>query len=374
MTKDALASVTGNPEDEVPRLYSLRVTNPDEVRHNNAAPVREPVYGSIPRSVWVQIDGAHDARRQLEQQLPTVSSEPHRSISATVRHVKGHSGSQSQIVVHYPYEEREEVANAEVSVPLSDVKETLPANMSGIAGRGTEVAEEVPPVPIKVVRSPEQEQWYEYRYRNPGVPAGAAATFGTTEGPATLGTPVWDNKDEEMALLTCGHVVSNHGPRCYQPGAQNAPGESDPNYIGATDLDYFKHGSEFDAAMIRTTGGISTYGGFADTGDDNYRGPNIGGTVQKDWLEDAAQNGDPLKKQGLGSGLKEGAVTNTNDTYFLTKADNEGGDSGGPHFRLLDSDSDTAEIAGIHKSDYGGKSKATILAEIEQRWNLTTTP
>ncbi len=48
MSQDALAELTENPHDEVPRLESLTHTNHEDVINNGAKPEREPVYYTIP--------------------------------------------------------------------------------------------------------------------------------------------------------------------------------------------------------------------------------------------------------------------------------------------------------------------------------------
>jgi len=68
MTKDALAEVTDDPKDEVPRLRYLRHK---EEKTIGEPPEREPVYEAIPRDRWERIEGANEAFSQIKGKIRT---------------------------------------------------------------------------------------------------------------------------------------------------------------------------------------------------------------------------------------------------------------------------------------------------------------
>jgi len=278
-------------------------------------------------------------------------------------------GGKPGLSVKYPYAPEEELQSSAVSVSFSRPVEIVPIEVSGVAGRGTREETIVEDIPVTVEREVTTNQHFVYKYRDPGVPGGAGIKFGYGLGDSTIGTVVWDTVADTYALCVSGHAANNYGYEMYQPKAEGNYTPDDPNYIGEVDANRVREDSNFDAAITNgLVDGISTYGYHARNRDNNYSSDPIDGALSKDRLNDLCYTGGELGKQGISTGIEYGTVEDVGDTYFTTTADNADGNSGGPHYEEQDG---TFVIAGIHKgAANGGKSKATIMKEIEDLWKV----
>lgn len=73
ISKDTLGNLTDDPENEVPRVFSLDHTNHQKVAKGEEPPDREPVTFTISRDEWARIEGRKSVAHQLKQEF---SQEP----------------------------------------------------------------------------------------------------------------------------------------------------------------------------------------------------------------------------------------------------------------------------------------------------------
>ena len=373
MSHRGRAASPNNSEDGVLRYGGYQITNLDEVRKQNASPQREPVYYTISRNKWVDVESAHDARRQIEQSLPTLPTK-NKQLYAEVGEV---SPGRKAVFVRYPYTEGEREIDR-IDLSYSQLNENLPSSITGVAGRGTDSEVSISDIPVILTRSSIELEYYEYTYRNPGIPAGCAFRNSYGNRGATIGTPAYSNSLNEQVLIIAGHSYDNYGGNIWQPTAKHSWDASDPNCIGQVNSNQWENTSTFDAAVVEVFDedentnpdtDYSTYYGFAAAGDNSYRSENIGGIKSHQWLRD--HEGYRLGKQGEATGIETGSITYVGNTHFRTNADSGKGDSGGPHYRRTGSD--TLNIAGIHKGsdpDHNYDSVATSIEKILNRWNM----
>lgn len=317
--------------------------------------------------MWVRVEARRDAQRRLQALLPRITARSDKNLSVAVsRDVSGSGGATGLSVK--PYTSEEEKQDSSVELSFQRLKQIAPTRMEGVAGRGTNHETTTENIPVEIKRHVTQSDYYGYKYRDPGVPGGAAMRFGARYGDATIGTVVYDTVGDNFALCGSGHVANNYGYEIYQPKADNYYNPDDPNYIGDIDANRVREDENFDAAIINPLAdGISTHRYHARTGRNEFSDSPIDGAVSKQRLHDLCDSGGELKKQGANTGKQSGTVQEVGDTYFTTTADREGGDSGGPHYEEQDGN---FVIAGIHKGRVGDCAKATIMVEIEDLWKV----
>lgn len=368
MTKDVLAKVTSNPEDEVPRLSRLRHRNPEEYKGTSLPdhePEREPVYYTIPRDEWVAIEGAHNAARNVNRRLNALDDSG--LVQAGVTEIV--DGQRRKTVVEVDYITLKKLRGSEngertyetkrPGISFQRLQDKLPDTASGQAPGESSQRVDVPVVSQQVEKT---EHDYDGKYRPiPGGTALEAGDFST----GSMATPVWDSDRSAYRMLTAGHVVlhdaddstcgSGDVSELYQPNVY----WSGDSYFGtsdkACDLGSNESPSEFDAGTINATdAGISYQMAGSEAG--TYDPPLIDGIIGWDEIKDKANSGYYLYMQGRNSGRASGEVTKTipKNTYgygnFNTTAGSDPGDSGGPHFKIYpyDRDDSAAYIAGVN--------------------------
>lgn len=355
MTKDAFAELTGNSEDEVPRLEALVHTNHDEVERG-AQPERKPIYYTISREKWAIVESAHDAREKIEKRLTEqMDLDP----GVMVRTITSGQHQQKAVVAEYPIIEKSSGETITPDISYEDFSDMIPAKTDGIAGRGTEQATKIENIPVLVERQPVKQLYYSAQYRP--VPGGCAFDPDPDNATGTIGTPAYDRKHDREALLTAKHVIDGSSYEyIHQPDST-----CDGSYIG--NADRYKRFSGFDAGVINpsrnTEYDLALYGsGCNDSG--GYRNRDVAGKIASSTLRDNEGNEDyKLTKQGKSSGQTSGYITNVSDNAFRTTAGIQSGDSGGPFYKNYSGD--LTLIAGIAYASQSGDSKATQMDVIE---------
>lgn len=358
VSKDALAAVTDNPEKEVPRLESFRHTNHEEVTRG-AKPEREPVFYTISREKWTIVESAHDARERLEEK---VRRRYETSLQVSVRDRK--NGRGKELVVYVPKPGTRSAGN---TVSVEDVRETLPTEMTGVAGRKSNYSVEVSDIPIRVRASSEEYQaYYDYEYRP--VPAGSLwrMVWGASEY-CTVGTPVYDNSKSEERLVTAAHCfVNNDTNTFYQNDSSSTTAD------GVLARKKFNEGG-FDAAVVEPQTFDTKYD-FAEEGCSCYQGIAINGTLSKTYIKDLQGTDGKLTFQGARTGTSLGNVVEVSGNMFATNHQTNTGDSGGPaHRTRTGSFSTYSEIGGVlsYKDGNTGNRWYTFMADIESDLNVT---
>lgn len=382
LSQDALAENLSDTDDQVLRLDSI-VHAEGTTRQPDQPPEREPQYYTIPRDAWVEVESAHDARRQIEQEVEAIK--PSVPVQAMVETITSGQRQKKAVKVYVAPVLDPDKGKVDVSAVVETLREALPSKVTGIAGRGTDSATSVQGIPIIIEQKHQKlEEYYTDDYGSE-VPAGChhdTEPYETTTGDdipakhATLGPPAYDSDINSDVFLASGHVYTENGHRveCYQP-RYNQYGY---DHIADLNTNKIKNWESFDACVLVPDSGInprwelaSDAGGFQD-GD-------IVGTLGRDKLVDEEGNTSyNIHHQGIVTGDAYGSVTGVSDTLLATDAAHDYGDSGGPHFETrFDGSTPRYLIAGVHRGGYvggdpgsSGDAIATLMEEIEIRWNL----
>lgn len=381
LTDDALAEMSVDLDEEVPRLKGFRHTNHDEIAEGQP-PEREPVYYTIPREKWVRVEASKDARRQINDRLDDVFQQVGREFDGIER-ITGDAGfanltgdsTHNTVVVDV---NRVTVTEDGVSPEAvrRRIEELLPAATDAVAGRGTERAETVEDVPVQVQLVEESLQaYYDYEYRP--VPAGCQYER-EGGGTCTVGTPVYDNTNDEYALVTAAHCLEGES----QGESEVWQADTSSNHVGNRDGDQWRQDDpdvygwdSFDACVVDLYSWYDVEHKFAaDRGDDTYSSREIWGTKTKTALEDLADQDDydTIPKRGRTTGYEAGSIYWAGDYTFKTEADSDGGDSGGPHYDTENFNGDpVAWMAGIHRSGTDTYGRAVYMEVIENEFDVT---
>lgn len=390
ITKDTLAKVTDNPDDEIPRLHYVRAKNPEKWRnppYPDHPPEREGVYYTIPRDEWVWVEAPYDAANKVDHQLHRL--DPTGLVDAGVtRRINGHT-REPQIEVALTTivtkdQAGEERVLSEPEVDEEEVREAIPTKVDGTVGEGKH-KETLENIPVKIVSERIERHycndidcgeksygaWFNADYSD--IPGGCQI-HANGQGRFTACTPAYDNDYGEMVMTTAAHGILDDGEdyddaqgrdiyQSYKTTGQYI-GDADKMIDFSIDDNYDRY---IDAATIRMASDVDTHHKLADTGGDYAE--LIQGSVSYDRLRDMESNYASVCRQGRTTGRCSGYMKKFVDTdrksYFKTTANSESGDSGGPHFEF--NDDGYAVIAGIH---YGGDSTAVPMPRIEDEMNI----
>jgi hypothetical protein len=361
MSQDALASVTDNPKKEVPRLSRLEHANPEAVRAGEEPPKYEPVYYTIPRDKWVRVESAHDAANRLEKRFePKIDTDYIKFGVTTI--TTGQRKKKAVVVEHRTVDKRFD-GTREPSIDYEQLSELVPEKIDGQAGKGSNtVTVEGIPTTIKK-RTVEEQAYFDSKYRP--VPGGCQVEDESDDDIGTLCTPAWDSDVSEYVLLTAAHLTEESpGHDMHQPHFSLTAG----NYMGDSDKGLIT--DSFDAATIQMGSDEDNTYRLAGSSSNTYQ-EWISGTVAWDEIKDNEDNTSyELYLQGRTTGRNSGYIDDayTDKTYWIDVAA-EGGDSGGPHFKLQNGD---AYISGVH--DWGSSDNdagATYIGKVEDKFNLS---
>jgi hypothetical protein len=245
LTPEKLLELTNDPTSEVPRLGWYEFQNKDAVIDGEEPPEPEPMYYTIPRDQWRQVEGAKQAARELSSRFddPQVNT-------AIRKHDHG-------VAVEVQYErfvrdvDGQPILEREPAIDLEDVRASVPDRASAQVtfADKTETVENIP-VTVREKTDIEErscdedapEECYFYRrYR----PLGAGCEFGGhLEDPCqvTLGPSAYSTDVEEYVMTTAYHCVNEPEENpVHQPCR-------DGEYIGERH-DYID-GDDGDAAVV----------------------------------------------------------------------------------------------------------------------------
>lgn len=364
-TKDSLAAIDYDAETEVPRIHGYERVNTEEIRNEGASPVYEPIYESIPREKWVEVETAHDARERVAARLSDLEQEPRVAVGWQTSRGKPR---RAIVVEHETERSRDGPRNRRPEMSFDEfsdqVKELIPDEVHGTAGRGTDAETTVESIPLKIeqVEGAEHQWDYDHEYRSEGVPAGCYIHNGDSAG--TLGPFMFDSHYGEWIFLTAAHVAngSSNG-KMYQNDPVSNGHFADVNWTKT------KKDGSFDASVLNHL----QFGGswdFAADSWDSYQGPTIEGRQSMSGLKDMEFSGT-IYKQGIATGRSSGTVHNVGSNSFKTDCDEDNGDSGGPYW--VEKSSGGALASGIHYKGTGfGFAYGTIMDVIVDEFNLSS--
>lgn len=338
----------------------------------NAPPKREPNYYTITRDEWAVVETAHDAKNKVNRLLSTIPGTEH--VKAGVTTITNNHTPEEAVIVKRTVTEKSEGNAIEPTISEQDLRDKLPASVNGTVGEGGN-AETIEDIPIVVeTETLSQSTHYNSKYRPvPGGPQLDNEDSDDWEG--TGGTPAYNNDAGKYDLVTAGHVISGgNGDILHQPIKSYS---SDYNDVVGTRRDdkYDDPGSPdpgFDAGVINLDPDkklqLAASGG-------GYRDRHIVGVVGRDEIKDNKGNSTyKLHRQGNKTGVKSGSITEVYNVSYDTDADENNGDSGGPHYKEEWDENLMfwkVKIAGIHYAGNGTTSRATMMKEIEDRYSLS---
>jgi hypothetical protein len=372
ITKDELSELTSDPQKEVPRLGVLEHTNHEEIVNESAPPQREPKFYTIPREKWIRVETAHSAARNLKKSIKKKIKNASEDGSQQTNPLLGLNfgvitkNDQKTVIVSYnTLLDWTEKGVSEPNVSLDWLKKNLASTVSGeVQFNGKTVSRELP---VEINEQHVEQDDYNGKYRP--VPAGVIIEDIADNSYGSTGPSAYDKDLDDWVHTTAGHVVDgSSGHDIHQPSFSVYDG----NYIG--DSDKALAVSDFDAATIQLSDDRADAIGGADADTFDW---DIYGVLGWDTIRDNEDSSYALRNQGYKTGRNSGDIGPVNDNKtFWTSAERDGGDSGGPHFKVKYSqagDGYKAYIAGIHAWGSGGTytAGATYIGKVEEYFNLT---
>lgn len=362
MTAEKLESLTSDPTEEVPRLKKLHAPDGDkfdEPPYPDELEEREPVYYTIPRSKWIEVESAADASKKLEQRIENSLDGEEVRVSV----VLPDSGDHDRYSLEATIVKREDLSQTDAQDLSDKLKEVLPEEARGRA-RNDDPSTEVDDIPIehKIVREREdacddescdyqsdRPYLYNRRYRetNPVleemVMNGCMMTkkidgdWDTDPSP-TLGPRL--HRNNHVYMTTSAHaVVDDDNGEDSSDAIGRSIAQPDPDYeIGEVAHAKFHRtdddvGRPVDIALIElddlfTTRSLAARDSFSSAGE-----------LSSDILGwDCIKDGevDSICTQGIRSGRCSLSIYDfrENDKEIKLFRDEEdwGGNSGGPYF------------------------------------------
>lgn len=347
LTKDRLQSVTDDPADEVPVLQFLKYTGKAE--EGSSDPIgRQPIYKTEPRDEWIRVEGVFEAARSLRAD-PAVGGRDGVTVGVT-RTTRNQRRELAVEIVHRTVETSDGVVSSPV-ISFTDLESMAPAETSSHVGSGRR-KRQIEGIPVEVRQRREKLLAYDKKYRP--VPAGCQHT--TDDAVCTIGTPAYHAPTGTNVWITAGHCVADphddyneteHEP-IYQPNTSD--------FIGRFKGDIWYpapgyRGYPADVAVVRKDGsGVGEkYDLASDSFWGDYEGWTIKGVTSWDRIKWNVGNSDfTVYQQGQASGRSTGTISSTSKpAYYVSGTTAKHGDSGGPHFEIVDGD---AYIMGVISS------------------------
>lgn len=332
-TQEGLAEAMDRPKDEVSYVSRMKV-----IEDEDGTPIgREPIYDTIPRDEWVDLETTTEVQRQvtsqLERQFPD-SPSLHASITAM-------DDSPTGFGVVVQYAERHK-ADGTVLTPAASreaVESALPDTLDATAGKD-KWTQKRSDIPVVVTEKVIEKQCYSHDWTD--IPGACDLNGGTANG------TFYHN--DEYHLITAGHVVD--APKSDWGNPDKA--DSDGYVLDKVDQ------SNRDYALLRT------YSNNANPmiRNDSSTNPDTDYYIYGAYTDDTIRNdflntGRTAKYQGRVTGRVSTEVVawSDNDTSlntdqsFQVQQDAQGGDSGGVIFDI-DSDDNGVWMMGVI-FDYG---------------------
>ena len=262
------------------------------------------------------------------------------------------------------------------SATKDQLKEALPDTVAGTAGKG-QYQRTVDQIPVKIetermsIDDTGPGDHYNYDYRP--VPAGSNLVYDNDNGYYGSGcTTAYNDDASKYDLVSAGHIISTEKMYQNEVESDEKIGARRDNKVNDPDT----ADPAFDAGVIDLESDY-TYKFAGDNGDDDYWDDRqVFGIVGRDKLKDNENSSFTIYKRGAKTGMKSGDLGDVynDDHAFDTAADRDGGDSGGPHFtREYNNNHDIWEvyIAGVHYAGGSNHARATMMDEVESRYNLS---
>jgi len=367
LSKGALADMTDNPEEEVPRMGWYEIQNRKEIEKNGDPPEIEPKYYTISRDKWAKIEATKKASEKLARSF----TDPNISIG-----LASHESTGLSVGVSYVIEKDSDGSKSTPNISFTEVQSQVPASMSADVSAGGEKfsRSDIPVTVERVIKEKELKQcgevpsgcYFDVEY-NP-VGAGCEGGTGTDSGcGCSLGPTAYSYKYGKYVITTAGHCVNNEGESVYQPTSTgNQLGDVAEIAPSGMDAAVVEPGSDRGVSM-----GVVDHGG-------GIRYP-IQGMVTEQRITDMMEQGIGVYHTGRRTGDDYGQIDfhANNDQYpWMGYAiSTGGGDSGSVTYDILN-DSD-AYVVALHTGGYcsdGYKyGSGECMYSVEQEMNISYT-
>ncbi|RYJ14752.1 trypsin-like serine protease [Halogeometricum borinquense] len=383
LTPKALAEQTSNPKKQVPRLARLEHTNHEAVVAGKEAPKRKPVYYTIPRDEWIEIEARNRAAKRLQKMIN--KRVEHGVVRAGVDLEA--SPSQREIVLDYA-----EVDGKSPDIEYNELVDQLPSKMSGSVGtsRHKEQRQDIPVRPRKSELSTHDISGgatsnYNYDYEYSNLPAGAlflGKDYKDEWSGGTTGTPAYSDQHGQV-MVTSGHTYLEDlddtdnwdgsdtvGSDVYETKQPIHTSHTVGNVYRGEHTLANDASRDMDAALIRMDAGVSLTHRLASNDGPTTRNAEIYATIG--W--DAISDGDSSQtKQGSKTAITSGSLRTAyaNQTYEIN-ADSAGGDSGGPIYKktYYEHPTDFLSVGGIVSYGGGSYCGGIHIGKIESKYNI----
>lgn len=376
LSQEVLADLAVDWKEEVPYVERLRHSNPEEVR-SGSPPKREPIFATIPREKWVQVESAHDAAARVERIIKSKGL-GNKFIEAGVTTVISGNHAKKAVLVNY-VEWKDNTGKIETpEITYDELNDILPATIAGSIA--DEVVEDIPVVLRQETRVTEatcKKYWYDSDFDH-DIPAGCKFESNSYCVPCTLGTPAYNNGTDERNMVTAAHCIDDNVSKLYQPSC-------DLHVDGYVEDYLIENNADFGIIHPPTSHeGWELY---------KYRLADDDGTFKDNryiegrlnWSTIKYHEGDTsyvIKRQGIRTGTTSGYITSTNTNNghpaFWTNCETYDGNSGGPYYKEYESSGTySVYIAGIHAWGAGGdscprdKGGGNAMEHIEDVLNIT---
>jgi hypothetical protein len=339
LSKEALADLTDDPNEEVPRLGWYEIQNREEIEKNGVPPEIEPKYYTISRDKWVKVTATKKASQQLAQQFTdsniSVGLVPHESKGIAVG-------------ISYVIEESPDGDTKTPNMSFTEVQNQAPASLSAkVSTDDTEFTQ--PDIPVTVKRIKKGKELYDCGEVPEGCyfdskydPLGGGCEAGGSSNSAcgySLGPTAWSTKHDKYVILTAGHCVEKD-ESVYQPSGHSYAGTADE--LGPSGM---------DSAIIIPDGTRSVSMDVVDyDGDTRYP---IGGMTSRTRINDMMENYNHVRHTGRRTGHRSGPIDfhAENDDYpwMGYEISTDKGDSGSVTYEVEDG---TAYVVALHTGGY----------------------
>lgn len=376
-------AATDDPTSEVPYVAAYEAADKDALQRGEPVEMEE-VVRTMSRERWVRIKASSKASRGLYRSIHARFDAPF--VSTGVR-----TGSDGRKEVVVTRRLPENVDESSLPTAFDDLRDWLPATVSGTVGTGKE-ARTRSDIPVRAEEWSLRPHYADGEYRP--VPGGCKMQADNSVG--TFAQPVYNENNSSMEMLSAGHVMEGDNGEVWQPESNCGWVSCDPtigsvtqaqNNYNDTSIDVDDDGDGDNVILTNVDAGTCSLN--SDTSY-KYALADDSGGYRKDivsfwtWtqIEDAEDTTTDVPFQGHTSGIIDGNVIHTDSAngWFVTDATSQDGDSGGPFYHDKNSSevstvgvvSAGVDIDGDGNADDGtsGNSMGQIFDELGLRFTI----
>ena len=349
-TQSGLARSINDPKEEISYVAELKVQ-----RNQSGEPVgREPVYRTIQREDWADVQATEKAMKRIHGQLEQEFADTSLLSVGMTRDSQSPTGL--RVEVDYYIQHLSDGSTIQPTVNRADIVDTIPDNVSASVGKGDWKLTRSG-IPVAVNKMGESRPLsYSHDWDDP--PAGCAINAGTANGSYYY--------DSTTHLATAGHVVGEPQSEWGNPTKSKSEG-----YV--VKKEKVKNEEYRDLALLRPyTADIQPVLRKDNTPSTDLR---VSGTVTDEDIKTYyLRTGKEMKYQGSETGRKTTTVkrweehsNKDTDQVVHVEQDSIIGDSGGLFFKK-DPDFQQMKVMGIiadSSTNYGTKGNS---AESFENW------